>query len=40
MLSAFQFTDLWSFAGLHAAVFAGVLILLLAIQWMHGGDDR
>ncbi len=40
MLSAFQFTDVWSFAGLHAAVFAGVAVVLLAIQWMLGGDDR
>ncbi len=36
----FIFTDWWSFAGFHAAVFAGVLVALLAIQWLRGGDDR
>lgn len=36
---AFHFADLWSFAGLHAAVFAGVVITLLMIQWMLGGRD-
>lgn len=35
-----QVTDLWSFAGLHAAVFAGVVFVLLAIQWMMGDRDR
>ena len=37
---AAQVTDWWSFAGFHAAVFAGVVIALLVIQWMRGGDDR
>lgn len=37
--SAFSVADLWSFAGLHGAVFAGVVFVLLAIQWMLGGRD-
>jgi hypothetical protein len=39
MLSAY-FADWWSFAGFHAAVFAGVLLVMLFIQWMRGGDGR
>lgn len=37
---AAYFVDWGSFAAFHAAVFVGVVVALLAIQWLHGGDDR
>ena len=30
--------DWWSFAGFHAAIFVGVVVVLLAFQWLRGGD--
>lgn len=35
---AAQLAEWWSSAGFHAAVFAAVVLALLAIQWLHGGD--
>jgi len=40
MRFALYLKDWWSFAGFHAAVFAGVVVVLLAVQWLRGGDDR
>ncbi len=36
---AAYFSDWWSFATFHAAVFVGVVVILLAIQWLRG-DGR
>ena len=30
----------WTFAGFHAAVFVGVVVVLLVIQWVRGGRER
>jgi hypothetical protein len=30
----------WLFVGYHAAVFVAVVVVLLAIQRLFGGDDR
>jgi hypothetical protein len=40
MSFAVYFADWWSFAGFHAAVFAAVVFVLLALQWLMGGRDR
>ena len=40
MLLSLIDSQTWLSVGYHAAVFAAVVVVLLAVQWLFGGDDR